>query len=537
MLVSGVNATGYELASLIPTPVVIRVTDQRGLPVPNVKVLFTPDNYGSVTPNAVMMSDGEGNVVTQWTLGAIAGRNTLVVSAPDVPSIAALAITTTTVAGPIARVVINPPAATIAQGSTLRLDGYGADTYGNRLNGTPISWSSSDPSVATVSGGLVAAAGPGLATISATYIGFVATTLVSVPVPTGPGGAGIPLFSIATTVDNDLGITVLRSDGTVESRITCGTACEYLTRPNWSRDGSKLSLTGKRGDLSVLFVANRDGSDLHEVASTPKLRILTSKGSFDHWPQFHEDWSVDERLVYVRAAVSATSIETVRADGSGRNTIMTTSGVFFTGDLLRLVNTRWGLGDAMITARIDQQLTAMDPDGTNARRLAAIGFDEHVWSPDGTTIAFVTGHADHATISLVDPISASVRTINVPSAGSVCWSPNSLEFSMVSLEPVSDRIGSAQRQPFWQSISTIRHDGTGLRKVVPVLMGWGPLTHSWSPDSKFIIYPDDRSLSGGANGPQLYAQSIDQGTNTRISDIVNVNFFTIAGARCLRGIN
>jgi Tol biopolymer transport system component len=525
-LVSAINAAGYGAGTTIPTPIIIRVTDHRGLPVPNVEVFFSADRNGFVNPDPVV-SDGAGNAVTQWTLGAQAGANILVVSVPSVPSIAPLSVTTATVPGQIADVIIKPPAATIAQGSTLHLEGYAADKYGNPLNGIPITWTSSDASVATVSGGLLTAIGPGLATISASYVQLGATMVVSVPVPSGPGGPGIPAFSIAISVADDSGITVLRSDGTVESRIICGSECEYLTRPNWSRDGSKLSLTGKRGDSSILFVANRDGSDLHEVASTPKLHIIQSKGSFDYWPQFQEDWSAGNQLVYVRLAATA-SIEIVNADGTGRQTIMTTPGsVASFSDLLRLTNTRWGLGDAMITAAIGGQLYAMDADGMNARQLTTVGVAEHVWSPDGTTIAFITAQGNQATVSLVDPISASVHSIVVPPAGAFCWKPNSLELSFASME---NEIHG------WQSIYAVHPDGSGLRKIVPVITELEPITHSWSPDGGFLVYPDDRFSAGGANGAQLYAESIDQGTNTRLSDILNVNSITIAGTRCTRGI-
>lgn len=531
-LASSINASGYEPTATIPTAVVVR--DRSGLPVPDVEVLFSANQPGFVSLGSVL-SDDEGIATTEWTLGAPAGANNLVISVPSVPSIAPIEITTTTVAGAVVGFIIKPPAATLPQGSTLALEAYGEDRYGNLVKVSPISWTTSDAAVAAISAGSLTATGPGVATITATYQPagtsqtMGATVLVSVPVPAGPGGPGIPAFSIATTVADDYGITVLRSDGTVESRITCGTECEYLRHPQWSRDGSKLSLTGKRDNLSILFVANRDGSDLHEVVSTPALHILTSKGGFDYWPQFHEDWSTGDELVYIRPTVTTASIETVHSDGTGRKTLMTGPGVVTTGDLLRLTNTRWGLGDALITANIDQQLTAMNADGTNVRQLAPIGFDEHVWSPDGSTIAFLTAQGNQSTISLVDPATASLRSMVLPISATFCWTPNSSGFSFISLE------NQAQG---WNSIYVVNRDGTGLRKVVPVVLGADlAATAAWSPDGKFVVYADDRVSTGGADGAQLYAQSVDQGTNTRLSDIAKVNFFIVAGNRCTRGIH
>jgi Tol biopolymer transport system component len=54
---------------------------------------------------------------------------------------------------------------------------------------------------------------------------------------------------------------------------------------------------------------------------------------------------------------------------------------------------------------------------------------------------------------------------------------------------------------------------------------------AWSPDGRFVVYMDDRSFSGGPAGPQLYAQSLSEGTNTRLGDARDAIFFAIAEAR------
>ena len=117
----------------------------------------------------------------------------------------------------------------------------------------------------------------------------------------------------------------------------------------------------------------------------------------------------------------------------------------------------------------------------------------------------------------------------LPLSATFCWTPNGSGFSFTSLE------NQAQG---WKPIYLVNRDGTGLRKVVPVMLGVdlaAPL--AWSSDGKFVVYADDRVSTGGADGAQLYAQSVDQGTNTRLSDIAKVNSFTIAGNRCTRGIH
>jgi len=54
---------------------------------------------------------------------------------------------------------------------------------------------------------------------------------------------------------------------------------------------------------------------------------------------------------------------------------------------------------------------------------------------------------------------------------------------------------------------------------------------AWSPDGGFLVYLDDRRFTGGPAFGQIYAQSVNQGTNTKLSDMRNVIFLSIAGVR------
>jgi len=432
-------------------------------------------------------------------------------------------------AAKVAFMFMGPAAATLIKGTALQLVAIAADENFNPVPGATISWVSSNQAAVSVSSsGLATAVGSGTTVIAATSNGMSASTTVTVPVPAGPNGPGIPPFTMAISARADYGITVVRSDGTTESRISCGTQCSYLAGPNWSRDGSKLALTGKRDTLSVLFVVNRDGTDLHEVASAPRLFISPPTNSA-YWSEFREDWSTDGRLVYVRSTQAGNAIETVAADGTGRSTVMAPTDPNRTpADLYTRTNPRWGLGDSMITAEIGGQIYAMNPDGSNLRQLStgtASAF-EHRWSPDGKTIAFSTGTTDPshatATISILDPVSGASRQISVPRLRAFCWSPNSARLSLVSLE---------NELQGWESIYTVNADGTGLQKAVTAIMGTENSASAWSPDGNFMVYTDDRRFTTGIPGGQVYAQSIGEGTNTRLTDIQNVIFVSIAESR------
>ena len=525
LVISGVAPTGHIAGTVIVTPIVIQVADAAGLPVPDTRLSFNTTGGGWVSEDPVV-TDGAGEAELHWNLGREAGPNSLIISVALSSGVTPVEITTTTIAGAVAFVLMGPPAATMTQGTTLQLVASAADANFNAVPGTVISWvSSNETAVSVSSSGLLTAVTPGNATIGASAPGATtAYATISVPVPPGPSGPGIPPFIMAISANGDNGISIVRSDGTVESRISCGTQCSSLGNPNWSRDGSKLAVTGTRDTLSVLFVVNRDGTDLHEVASAPRLFISPPTNSA-YWTGFGADWSTDGRLVYVRSSRDGNAIETVAADGTGRSTVMAPTNPIHTLADLNTGNPRWGLGDSMISAEIGNQIYGMNPDGTALRQLTSVasGAFAHKWSPDGKTIAFsnVTGF-NQGTIFILDPVSAGLRSISVSRMSSFCWSPNSLQLSLVSLE---------NELQGWRSIYTVNVDGTGLQRAVIAITGMASSRNAWSPDGRFLVYLDDRRFAGGPVGAQLYAQSLSEGTNTRLGDLRDLTSFSVAEVR------
>jgi Tol biopolymer transport system component len=83
----------------------------------------------------------------------------------------------------------------------------------------------------------------------------------------------------------------------------------------------------------------------------------------------------------------------------------------------------------------------------------------------------------------------------------------------------------------WESIHTVNADGTSTQKAVTAIMGLENSASAWTPDGKFLVYMDDRHWTGGPPGGQVYAQSVGEGTNTKLTDIRDVIFLSIAEAR------
>ncbi len=128
------------------------VYDQLGRVIEDAVVSWSSDDESVVTadPNGLVTAVGEGTATIAAASGAASG---------SVPvSVMRIA----------ASVVVSPATGAVASGATLRLTAAAFDWNGHVVEGAEFSWSSSDPSVATVgAAGLVHGAGPGIATITA----------------------------------------------------------------------------------------------------------------------------------------------------------------------------------------------------------------------------------------------------------------------------------------------------------------------------------------------------------------------------------
>jgi uncharacterized protein YjdB len=147
-----------------------------------------------------------------YTAGPTPGAYTVTATGRGFSATATVTLTSI----PVASVSVTPASATLSVGATQQLSVVTKDSAGNTLTGRVVTWSSSNPSVATVSGsGLVTAIAAGSATITATSEGKNGTSAVTVqaspPVsragyyvapsgsPTGDGSATRP-WDLATAL-------------------------------------------------------------------------------------------------------------------------------------------------------------------------------------------------------------------------------------------------------------------------------------------------------------------------------------------------
>ena len=138
------------------------------------------------------------------------------------------ATATVTVVRPVATLAITPAQPTLFVGRTLQMSASARDAQGTALTGRAVSWSTSDPMVATISAaGLVTAVAAGSATITAVVEGVEATTVLTlVPLPSAITGitASVDTVTLFAGRTRAVTATVAQPSGAPVAAVTFGSA-------------------------------------------------------------------------------------------------------------------------------------------------------------------------------------------------------------------------------------------------------------------------------------------------------------------------
>ena len=165
------------VGSALPTALAVAVTDANGAGVPGISVNWVVTSGGGTVSAAQTLTDASGMASTTWTLGRVPGAN--VVTA-GVPGLNPVSFTASATAGPPAAIAITPNPSSAEWGTTVQFNGRVTDAFGNVLS-NPVTWSSSNTSVATISAtGLASARTRGVTTITAAAGTLSANTTLNV---------------------------------------------------------------------------------------------------------------------------------------------------------------------------------------------------------------------------------------------------------------------------------------------------------------------------------------------------------------------
>jgi protocatechuate 3,4-dioxygenase beta subunit len=140
VLVSGGAQLGAA-GNTLPFPVVIRVTDQGGVPVSGAAVSFSPAASSGSVSAPVIFTDTTGSAAALWTLGTALGADSLSASVTGLPTVT---VTATVAPGsPDSIVVVSGGAQTAPAGTTLGtpLVVKVTDQFGNAVPNASVLWS------------------------------------------------------------------------------------------------------------------------------------------------------------------------------------------------------------------------------------------------------------------------------------------------------------------------------------------------------------------------------------------------------------
>src|SRR6266581_1479257 len=294
----------------------------------------------------------------------------------------------------VASVAVTPATATVLGSETAQLSVAVKNAAGARLFGRPVTWSSGDQSIATVSAtGIVTGLAAGTTTITATVEGkgssASVTSLAFVDLPSP--------IAFHSNRSGNYEIYVMARGGAPLQGLTHTTA--NSGQPSWSPDGAKLAFMSDRDGNREIYVMNADGSGQKRLTNNPVA---------DEVPA----WSPDgAKIAFASDLYGNYDIYVMNADGTTPIRLTSNSTVDF--------SPAWSPDGTRIAFQCDPDGTAnleicvINADGTNLVRLTNNpALDEFpAWSRDGSKILFTSLRNGNSDLFIMNPDGTGVTPI------------------------------------------------------------------------------------------------------------------------------
>jgi uncharacterized protein YjdB len=228
------SATSTSMLVGQSQPVTVVLKDAQGNTLAGRTISWNSSNLGVVTvaPNGTVTAVGGGTATVTATSEGKSGS-------------LAFTVTASTPVAPVASVTLSAPGTSLAVGQSMQVTATLKDGHGTLLTGRTITWSSSAPNVASVSGsGVVTGVAAGTAMITATSEGVTGSIAFSVT-SSGSGTASVTvtLSSPALTVGQTTQAVAVAKDGS--GNTLSGT-------PTWASSNNAVATVSSSGMVTAV---------------------------------------------------------------------------------------------------------------------------------------------------------------------------------------------------------------------------------------------------------------------------------------------
>ncbi len=332
------------------------------------------------------------------------GRYKVVASGSPGPVIDSATVTVAPV--PVASVALSPASASLFLGQSVQLTATPLDSVGGVLTGRIVTWTSSNPSVATVTAsGLVTAAAAGAATITATSEGKQATASITgstVPVATvsvSPASANVAVGGtqqlsavtrdsagttltgrVVTWTSSNTTVATVSSSGLVTGR-AAGAATVTATSEGKTATSAITVIV-----VPVATVTVSPAAATMAVGATQQLSAVTKDSAGNTLTGRVVTWTSDNTTV---ATVSASGLVTAQAIGAATITATSegkTATAAITVIVVPVATVAVSPASATVFIGATRQLSAVTKDSAGNTLTGRVV----TWTSDNTTVATVS---------------------------------------------------------------------------------------------------------------------------------------------------
>ena len=189
-VLSGGSQSGTVGAALA-APVVVQVTDQNGSAMAGVAVVLTVGSSSGTVSATQLTTDVNGQVTVSWTLGTVAGTDTLAAQVGSLPVLDVLATATPDVPASIVVVSGDNQNGTVGAALTSALTVKVVDQYGNAVPNVTVTFS--DDANGTLASATVTTDANGMASDTITLGPTAGTDDVTASIQTANGPVAVTL--------------------------------------------------------------------------------------------------------------------------------------------------------------------------------------------------------------------------------------------------------------------------------------------------------------------------------------------------------